>query len=384
MAAGLLRFSMGSFPVTRGVLRDELGDIVGVRTGLAWSESRLDPFIDNVVPELQKGATGVRMRASEFKGLVFSVLNAAGDQWTSMGYSPRMSTIKEIGQRRYVLAADLLHQEMHHQGLGDEDLGHDQVDCQLGVPGREPDAAFRSLGMAHIYAAASLYDMFVAGGRLADLDDDLFLGTAMMRHGRQVRDDCAAMLRAYRCEQHLDPWGQTRRETAADLLDLSDLFEKSAAPCPNGSFIDQRFIDYLYANLDCVSRIHWRQFERLVAEYLCRQGYFVELGPGGNDDGVDIRMWADEPEPGQSPLVIVQCKRQRSKIEKVIVKALWADIGATSSLRGLVATTSTLTPGAASTIKARGYGIDVADYDAICQWLTTMRTPGTGITLDNA
>jgi restriction system protein len=192
------------------------------------------------------------------------------------------------------------------------------------------------------------------------------------------------MLQTYRSEQHLNPWSRTHHGTAINLIDLSALFEKSATPSPKGTFIDQRFIDYLYANLNHVSRIHWRQFERFVAEYLRRQGYFVELGPGTNDDGVDIRMWPTEPQPGQPPLVIVQCKRQQAKIEKVIVKALWADVEATSSRRGLVATTSVLAPGAASTIRARGYGIDVANYHAIRQWLETMRTPGTGVTVHDA
>ncbi|MEV4055175.1 restriction endonuclease [Amycolatopsis sp. NPDC049688] len=100
---------------------------------------------------------------------------------------------------------------------------------------------------------------------------------------------------------------------------------------------------------------------------------------GTNDDGVDIRIWPAQPRAGEPPLAIVQCKRQQSKIEKVVVKALWADVEANSSMRGLVATTSTLSVGAVKTIDARGYGIDVADHATIHHWLTTMRTPGTGI-----
>jgi hypothetical protein len=253
------------------------------------------------------------------------------------------------------------------------------------VPNRDSETAIAKFGYDPTrYSPASLNDIFISGGRLADLDEGLFLGRVMTRYGRQARDDCAAMVRTYRCEQHLDPWGRTLHGTGTNLLDLSDLFEKSAAPTPAGTFIDQRFIDFLHANLDCVSRIHWRQFERLVAEYLRRQGYFVQLGPGGNDGDIDIRMWPTEPRPGQAPLVIVQCKRWKEKVGSVIVKALWADVEDAKALRGLVATTSTLAPGAAATIQARGYGIDVADHGAICQWLTSMRTPGVGVTLLDA
>src|SRR6266498_3646009 len=78
------------------------------------------------------------------------------------------------------------------------------------------------------------------------------------------------------------------------------------------------------ANLDDVDRIHWRQFERLAAEYFRRHGLYVELGPGGNDDGVDMRLWSHQQARTSPPLVIVQCKRQHRRISKTVVKALWA------------------------------------------------------------
>jgi len=374
---------MGSFPISFERLRDELSNMVGVRTGLAWSESELNPHIKEFISDFPPGAAGIRMRASDFKGLTFSVLRSAGDTWTSMGYRPRLNLIFKIGEQRYILAADILHQEIHQQDLGSDRFTHtEDHQCRPIVPVRSTSKTIAKLGYdPSVYAAAAVDDRYIAEASLATLDDDRFLGVAMTRYGREVRDDCAAILHTYRCEQRLDPWQGIHRKTATDLLDLSSLYEKSAAPCPKGSFIDQRFIDHLYANLDAVSHIHWRQFERLVAEYLHRQGYFVQLGPGGSDDGVDIRMWPTEPQAGEPPLVIVQCKRQQSKVEKVIVKALWADVVANSSMRGLVATTSTLSVGAAKTIDARGYGIDVADHSAVRQWLTAMRTPGTGISM---
>jgi restriction system protein len=169
---------------------------------------------------------------------------------------------------------------------------------------------------------------------------------------------------------------QVRNEST--LLELQDLFESSQAPIGSGQFIDQRFVDFLAANIEQVRLINWRQFERLVAEYLHRQGYEVELGPGSNDDGVDLRIWPAEPSADAPPLVIVQCKRQHSKVERVVVKGLWADIVANRATRGLVVTTSDLSPGAKQTIQARGYGIDVADGPAVARWVVEMRTPGVG------
>lgn len=308
------------------------------------------------------------MRSEQFKGLAFAALKAAGDPWTSRGATPRVSLMATIGLHRYRLAANLLHEEIHRQQLGSPDSGHRASPaCTSFEP--YPD---------NPHWVAALDDTFITARGLRDLDEQLFLGTVAMGHGPQARSDCLLMLDTCRAERHLDPWDQIERAFGNDLIELADLFDRSDTARPSGAFIDQRFIDYLYANLDDVAQIHWRQFERLVAEYLRRQGYFVELGPGRNDDGVDIRMWPTEPQPGQPPLVIVQCKRQRAKIQKVLVKALWADVQATSAGRGLVATTSMLSPGAASTIAARGYGIDVADRHAIRQWLEAMRTPRTG------
>lgn len=81
------------------------------------------------------------------------------------------------------------------------------------------------------------------------------------------------------------------------------------------------------------------------------------------------------------PLLIVQCKRQRAKIEKAVIKALWADVQAEGATRGMVATTNSISPGAESTIAARGYSIDSADQAAITHWLQVMRTPGQGPSL---
>ncbi len=83
---------------------------------------------------------------------------------------------------------------------------------------------------------------------------------------------------------------------------------------------------YLSNNHDRIGEMHWRQFEKLTAEFYDRDGYKVELGPGSDDDGVDVRVWKPDASPSESPLCIVQCKRQKDKIEKVVVKGLHADI----------------------------------------------------------
>lgn len=92
-------------------------------------------------------------------------------------------------------------------------------------------------------------------------------------------------------------------------------------------------------------------------------------------------MWPSEEASNGPALLIVQCKRQKADVEKIVVKGLWADMSEYGASRGLIATTSSLAPGASNTIRARKYGIDVADGTAIPLWLETMQTPWTGPSL---
>ena len=59
----------------------------------------------------------------------------------------------------------------------------------------------------------------------------------------------------------------------------------------------------------------------MAAEYLSREGYSVEIGPGRDDGNIDIRCWTDEKQAGLPPTLLVQCKRQKEKVGKVVVKA---------------------------------------------------------------
>lgn len=160
-----------------------------------------------------------------------------------------------------------------------------------------------------------------------------------------------------------------------DVVDLEALFRSPDAPPSNGAFFEQRFIDYLAANLNEIGRMYWRQLERLTAEFFKREGYEVELGPGANDDGVDVRVWRDAAE---APTVIIQCKRQKAAVPKVVVKSLWADVQHEKAESGLIVTTSRLEPGAKGVIRARQYPIATAERAKLRKWVQQMRTARAG------
>lgn len=170
-----------------------------------------------------------------------------------------------------------------------------------------------------------------------------------------------------------------RRVDWSNELALKELFESESLESQYGNFIDQRFIDFLQRNTDKLNEMHWRKFEGLTAEYFTREGYDVELGPGRNDGGIDVRVWKENRNAGEPPLILIQCKRYKNKIDRTVVKALWADMNWEKAESGLIVTTSGISPGGLSDCHARGYDISEANKTTIAQWLEKMRTPGNGV-----
>jgi restriction system protein len=180
-------------------------------------------------------------------------------------------------------------------------------------------------------------------------------------------------------QMRMNPHNLSGYEVWAKKVELKALFSGTFEAPERGKFIDQRFINYLSNNDHRLSEMHWRKFEELTAEYFGREGFRVEIGPGSNDDGVDVRLWNPDAPEDAKPTCLIQCKRQKAKIEKVIIKGLAADVQFMGADYGMIVTTSELSPGAQTTISARGYPIQVVERDAVKTWLTRLRTPGTGI-----
>lgn len=132
------------------------------------------------------------------------------------------------------------------------------------------------------------------------------------------------------------------------------------------------------SNLDQLDQVHWRKFEGLTAEFFQREGYDVQLGPGRGDGGIDLRIWSDGKSREQAPTILVQCKRQKSVVERVVMKALYADVQHEKADSGLIVTTSRLSPGAHQDRIARGYPIDAAERQTVREWIAKLREPGAG------
>ena len=208
-----------------------------------------------------------------------------------------------------------------------------------------------------------------------------FLNQALEQYGPVGAEIALGMVTDLVNYFHRNPWSNARPVEWHDTTKLDELFESENLSPQHGKYFDQRFVNYLYQNFNDIDKINWRKFEGLAGEYLERSGFKVDMGPGRNDGSIDIRAWAEDKTPGLPPTMLVQCKREKKKVGKVVVKALWADIYDEGAKSGLIVTSNALSPGAEKVCEARNYPIEQANRTTLRKWIEAMRTPGSGVFL---
>lgn len=335
---------MGGITFGARVLPDTLTELAGYKAGLALSlEALLDHvsgsrYVDAV---RQSEEYAVRLRAEEYEELFYYLLHRIGHTETvfngDITGAYRVHKYKKIGK--------LAEYEEVMKGIIQEWRKEMERAMKAGEKSLNPE------GM---------------------------MVRAFKEHGefglKVVMEQLDVMERA----RTLSPHSFGRSIEWKSSLPLTSLFNGSKKAPEGGKFIDQRFIDYLHANQEKLGAIHWREFEKLTAEFYEREGYKVDLGPGSGDGGVDVRVWNDS-DVNDTPLCIVQCKRQKDKVEQVIVKGLYADVQNEKAQYGVLVTTSELAPSAKAVIATRGYPIEEVNKNKLGEWLTKLRTPGSGI-----
>ncbi len=155
-------------------------------------------------------------------------------------------------------------------------------------------------------------------------------------------------------------------------IKLSTLFNSESKPKSDDEYIDQKFINFLAANPSKLEFMHWRNFERLTAEFFKREGYKVELGTGGNDGGIDLRVYNGNE---SSPYIIVQCKRNKelNQVKIETVKSFYTDVEFEGAKKGLIATTSKIALGGKKVCSIRKYPLEFAENAEIKQWVNKMK-----------
>jgi restriction system protein len=169
-------------------------------------------------------------------------------------------------------------------------------------------------------------------------------------------------------------WFHARQSNVTWAIPLQDLFQSESIPPDPDAYLDQRYIDFLVHNSEDLALMHWRNFERLTSEFFRRKGYEIELGPGGNDGGVDVRVWPAESDKGGPPLLLIQCKRhaETNDVEIQTVKAFWTDVSYEDAHRGMIATTSRIAPGGIKVSRARRWPLGFVENKQVHHWVRTM------------
>jgi restriction system protein len=335
---------MGRMIFEIGVLADSLSETVGFKAGLALSLEELCDHLDGTeYPDTIRASEqhAVHLRAEEYEVLFYKLLHRVG--YTTEVYDGDITGIKYFHKYR-------------HQGSA-EWAGVTELFIEM----------WPKL-MAATHASGS-----------KSIDPRPFIKAAFDRFGKTGLDMAMERLDAIDKGLKLSPHSIMRYTEWNSAIALAALFKGSKDAPEFGRFIDQRYIDYLSKNDAQIGSIHWRKFEELTAEFFHREGYIVQLGPGSNDDGVDVRVWHPGQNPADNPHCLIQCKRQQHKVERVVIKGLLADVLFEEAQLGLVVTSSELSPGARATISARGYPVQEINRSGLIEWLQKLRTPGTGI-----
>lgn len=214
-----------------------------------------------------------------------------------------------------------------------------------------------------------------------NFDENAYYKTIQLTLGIEALEIANRLVSLTKESEEASPWDWLMARTTEwkSPIELKDLFESESLEAMYGTFLDQRYINYLASNTEKISEIHWRKFEALTAEYFERKGYKVQIGPGRNDGGIDIRVWSELSSTSQPPVQLIQCKRTKSKIDKVLVKSLWADIADENAKGGIIVTTSSFSLGAREICKVRNYPIREANRETVIQWLTELRNTGRGV-----
>lgn len=332
---------MGSINISRQTTVDLLTEFAGFKAGIVLTEVELSELLQDYDAVLSKKIVseeigGFRFHSSEFDEIAAYILYKLGniDEPTTIPH----------------------HLRLYHKVKSDPI----KLACYEHVMGCYSDF------MRSVFADPPPYG--------TALDPEPFMRAAMKGHGKDGLDMAMEVIKGINHQLHISPHGRIRSRDWKDTADLESLFKSESLETMYGSFFDQRFIDYLERNFEKVGEIHWRKFEGLAGEFFEREGFRVDVGPGRNDDGIDLRIYPREQVEEIPPIIIVQCKRQKEKIGKALLKSVYADVLHEKSESGLIVTSSYMSPGAETMRVAREYPVEAADRDTLKTWITKMKS----------
>ena len=132
--------------------------------------------------------------------------------------------------------------------------------------------------------------------------------------------------------------------------------------------LNEELYEYFGKNSDQLARLHWREYEKLIAELLQAQGFQVELGPGSADGGVDIRLMQRDPIGDILTLVQVKKHSRNRRIDLQAVQALHGAKEAERADGSMFVTTSDYQPCARGFAGRENVRMDLHVSDDVRKW----------------
>lgn len=142
--------------------------------------------------------------------------------------------------------------------------------------------------------------------------------------------------------------------------------------------IHSEVFDHFAKHPDHLARLGWRQYEEFLDAVFRNQGFRTELGTGGNDGGVDIRLYQSESLPQM--VTLVQAKKYLNRpIKQDTVAALFGNAVLNKAHKGILATTSRFQPAAKRFAKSvcsdlNFPEIDLVDSKGVGGWCADIAT----------
>jgi hypothetical protein len=134
--------------------------------------------------------------------------------------------------------------------------------------------------------------------------------------------------------------------------------------------------EHFAQNSETLKNLHWRQFEEILDSIFRNQGFRTELGSGGNDGGVDIRLYQSDSIP--EIVTLVQAKKYVGMpIKLEAVAALTGIAQMERASHALFATTSRYQPRARQFARNTQGRVDLptlelVDSERIQEWCASL------------
>lgn len=172
---------------------------------------------------------------------------------------------------------------------------------------------------------------------------------------------------------YIDPFDD---ESLANRIDeTQQLIWIRGLVAPDFAAVHMEVFDWFSHRSERLSELHWREFEELVAAAFVGQGMTVELGSGGNDGGIDLKLVKHEV--FGDVLTAVQVKSGNTPVRLHFVQALAAASEVDGNDESLFVTSSRFLPGASKWAgeweKSRSHPYSLATAEDVSGWLAVAR-----------